>query len=168
MPATTTKPKFPKGLLFGLLGISVAVIALGMYSAVNLREVAELTEKEVTSSKLPLLPQVEDPPFDEGLEPEPEKKTTFTPADNSGKTSKNSPKPPSPSTPSKNEMPFAEPVFGNPLVVRLPGDNAKLGEISVEKYDSDGNATGEPLAQGTRVQIPDPNNPGGKIYFRVP
>jgi hypothetical protein len=65
-------------------------------------------------------------------------------------------------------MPFANAVPGNPLVVTLPGSHASLGQISIEKYDSAGNPTGEPLKRGTQVQIPDPNNPGKKIYFKVP
>lgn len=79
------------------------------------------------------------------------------------------PAPPKPSgPPSTSEMQFANPVPGNPLVVTLPGSNSSLGQISVEKYDSSGNPTGEPLSRGTQVQIPDPNNPGKKIYFKVP
>jgi len=70
--------------------------------------------------------------------------------------------------PSASQMPFANPVPGNPLVVTLPGEHASLGKISIEKYDSSGNPTGEPLSRGTQVQIPDPNNPGEKIYFKVP
>lgn len=76
--------------------------------------------------------------------------------------------PPAPATPSASEMPYANAVPGNPLVVTLPGAHASLGQISIEKYDSAGNATGEPLKRGTQVQIPDPNNPGKKIYFKVP
>ncbi len=72
--------------------------------------------------------------------------------------------PPAPSS----EMPYANSVPGNPLVVTLPGSHASLGQISIEKYDSAGNPTGEPLKRGTQVQIPDPNNPGKKIYFKVP
>jgi len=71
-------------------------------------------------------------------------------------------------TPSSSEMPYANPVPGNPLVVTLPGDNSSLGKISIEKYDSSMNPTGEPLKRGTQVQIPDPNNPGKKIFFKVP
>lgn len=79
------------------------------------------------------------------------------------------PAPPKPSgPPSSSEMPYANPVPGNPLVVTLPGSNASLGQISVEKYDSAGNPTGEALKRGTQVQIPDPSNPGKKIYFKVP
>lgn len=70
--------------------------------------------------------------------------------------------------PTPEEMQFAVPVPGNPLVVTLPGSNASLGQISVERYDADGSPTGEPLKRGTPVQIPDPNQPGGKIYFKVP
>jgi hypothetical protein len=76
--------------------------------------------------------------------------------------------PPAPTTPSASEMPFANAVPGNPLVVTLPGSHSSLGQISIEKYDSAGNPTGEPLKRGTQVQIPDPNNPGKKIYFKVP
>jgi hypothetical protein len=79
------------------------------------------------------------------------------------------PKPPKPSgPPSSADMQFANKVPGNPLVVTLPGRNASLGKISIEKYDSSGNPTGQPLKRGTQVQIPDPNNPGKKIYFKVP
>lgn len=85
-------------------------------------------------------------------EPEPEKKDP--------------PKPSGP--PASANMPFANKVPGNPLAVTLPGANASLGQISIEKYDSAGNPTGEPLKRGTQVQIPDPNNPGNKIYFKVP
>ena len=31
-----------------------------------------------------------------------------------------------------------------------------------------GKATGKPLPPGTPVEIPDPGNPGKKIYFKVP
>ncbi|MDF1657401.1 MAG: hypothetical protein P1U58_07300 [Verrucomicrobiales bacterium] len=79
------------------------------------------------------------------------------------------PEPPKPSgPPSSSQMKFADRVPGDPLVVTLPGANSSLGPISVEKYDSAGNPTGEPLKRGTQVQIPDPNNPGQKIYFKVP
>lgn len=78
------------------------------------------------------------------------------------------PTPPPSSAPTAAEMPFANPVPGNPLAVTLPGANASLGQISVEKFDSSNNPTGEPLKRGTQVQIPDPNNPGKKIYFKVP
>ncbi len=79
------------------------------------------------------------------------------------------PAPPKPSgPPSAVEMQFADKVPGNPLVVTLPGSNSSLGKISIEKYDSSGNPTGQPLKRGTQVQIPDPNNPGKKIYFKVP
>ncbi len=76
--------------------------------------------------------------------------------------------PPAPAAPSSSEMPYANAVPGNPLVVTLPGTHSSLGQISIEKYDSAGNPTGEPLKRGTQVQIPDPNNPGKKIYFKVP
>ena len=70
--------------------------------------------------------------------------------------------------PSSSEMPYANPVPGHPLAVTLPGGNSSLGNISIEKYDSSMNPTGEPLKRGTQVQIPDPNNPGKKIFFKVP
>jgi len=70
--------------------------------------------------------------------------------------------------PSSGQMPYANKVPGNPLVVTLPGNHSSLGQISIEKYDSSGNPTGQPLKRGTQVQIPDPNNPGKKIYFKVP
>lgn len=76
--------------------------------------------------------------------------------------------PPSSGPPPASSMPFANPVPGDPLVVTLPGKHSSLGKISVEKLDSSGNPTGEPLSRGTQVQIPDPNNPGQKIYFKVP
>lgn len=76
------------------------------------------------------------------------------------------PKPPGP--PATSDMQYANKVPGNPLVVTLPGKNSSLGKISIEKYDSSGNPTGQPLKRGTQVQIPDPNNPGKKIYFKVP
>ena len=78
------------------------------------------------------------------------------------------PTPPPSAAPSTSDMPYANAVAGNPLVVTLPGANSSLGQISVEKYDSSGNPTGEALKRGTQVQIPDPNNPGKKIYFKVP
>ena len=70
--------------------------------------------------------------------------------------------------PSVSEMKFANRVSGNPLAVTLSGSGSSLGEISVEKYDSSGKPTGEPLPRGTPVEIQDPNNPGQKIYFKVP
>ena len=76
--------------------------------------------------------------------------------------------PPASTAPSAADMPYANSVPGNPLVVTLPGGNASLGQISIEKYDSSGKPTGEPLKRGTQVQIPDPNNPGKKIFFKVP
>lgn len=85
------------------------------------------------------------------------------------KEEETAPEPPKPSgPPTPTQMPYANPVPGNPLVVTLPGKGASLGQISIEKYDSAGNPTGEPLKRGTQVQIPDPNNPGQKIYFKVP
>lgn len=81
----------------------------------------------------------------------------------------NAPAPPKPNKPvASTPAVFANPVSGNPLAVTLPGKHASLGQISIEKYDSAGNPTGEPLKRGTPVQIPDPNNPGQKIYFKVP
>lgn len=83
---------------------------------------------------------------------------------NTKKEEKEEPKPSS----APSSMQFANKVPGNPLVVTLPGQHASLGQISIEKYDSAGKPTGEPLKRGTQVQIPDPNNPGQKIYFKVP
>ena len=62
---------------------------------------------------------------------------------------------------------FVEAVFQSDLNIVLPA-YPEFGPISVEKYDSDGNPTGQPLKSGTQVQIPDPNWPGEKIYFKVP
>lgn len=106
--------------------------------------------------------------------PEPPKPRDVREMDNGGSNfgsgdKPEAPKPPKPSgPPSATEMPFANKVPGNPLVVTLPGANSSLGQISIEKYDSSGNPTGQPLKRGTQVQIPDPNNPGKKIYFKVP
>lgn len=69
--------------------------------------------------------------------------------------------------PPAEEIPFADPDPLDPLMVRLPG-RPGLGPISVERYDSEGWPTGEPLRQGTPVQIPDPERPGTRIFFRVP
>jgi hypothetical protein len=77
------------------------------------------------------------------------------------------PLPPATQPPPAEEMEYAEFTFDNHLAVILPSSSS-LGAISVERYDSEGNPTGEPLKSGTQVQIPDPDNPGEKIYFRVP
>ncbi|MCB1232491.1 MAG: hypothetical protein KDN19_19745 [Verrucomicrobiae bacterium] len=69
--------------------------------------------------------------------------------------------------PSVAEMPFAKGVPGKPLSVTLPSPNSHLGEISIEQYEG-GKPTGRPLPPGTPVEIPDPGNPGKKIYFKVP
>ncbi len=69
---------------------------------------------------------------------------------------------------SPKDFEYALSVPGDPLVVVLPEPHANLGQISVEKYDAQGNPTGQPLKRGTPVQIPDPNQPGEKIYFKVP
>ncbi len=101
--------------------------------------------------------------------------TDIVPTDSLTTAPSETPAPPTPPTPPKPsgpptsaEMQYANRVPGDPLVVTLPGSNSSLGPISVEKYDSAGNPTGEPLKRGTQVQIPDPNNPGQKIYFKVP
>ena len=91
------------------------------------------------------------------IEPQPPAPQTQTPPD-----------PPKPEKPATPAMTFANPVPGNPLVVTLPGKHSSLGQISIEKYDSAGNPTGEPMKRGTQVQIPDPTSPGQKIYFKVP
>ncbi len=75
--------------------------------------------------------------------------------------------PPSKPAPAVEDMEYAIPVFENDLHVTL-ASHPEFGQISIERYDKDGNPTGEPLAQGTQVQIPDPDRPGEKIYFRVP
>jgi hypothetical protein len=66
-----------------------------------------------------------------------------------------------------NEPEFVEAVFQSDLNVVLPA-YPEFGAISVEKYDSEGSPTGQPLKSGTKVQIPDPAWPGEKIYFKVP
>jgi|GEM_PF-1130065 len=70
-------------------------------------------------------------------------------------------------SPVSQEPNFEEAVFQTDLTVILLS-RPRLGQISVEKYDSAGNPTGEPLKSGTQVQIPDPDWPGEKIYFRIP
>ncbi len=72
------------------------------------------------------------------------------------------------SPPKANEYKFANKVPGDPLSVTLPGKHSSLGPISIEKFDSSNQPTGQPLAKGTQVTIPDPANPGQKIYFKVP
>ena len=72
------------------------------------------------------------------------------------------------SPPKPSEYKFANKVPGDPLSVTLPGKHSSLGKISIEKYDSSNQGTGQPLAKGTQVTIPDPSNPGQKIYFKVP
>lgn len=62
----------------------------------------------------------------------------------------------------------ANAVPGDNLHVTLPGSFANLGPISIERLDSSGNTLGSPWASGTQMQIPNPNVPGGKIYFKVP
>ena len=52
-----------------------------------------------------------------------------------------------------NSYPYASLVPGKKGVVTLPG----IDEINVEG-----------IKPGTPVEIDDPNNPGKKIYFRVP
>ena len=69
--------------------------------------------------------------------------------------------------PSVSEMPFAKGVPGKPLEVTLPTPYDKLGPVSIEQYEG-GKPTGKPLPPGTPVEIPDPGNPGKKIYFKVP
>lgn len=69
--------------------------------------------------------------------------------------------------PAVADMPFAKGVPGKPLSVTLPPPHSSLGEISIEQYEG-GKPTGKPLPPGTPVEIPDPGNPGKKIYFKVP
>ena len=66
------------------------------------------------------------------------------------------------------EMPFAELVEGDPLMVTLP-HRPELGAISIELYDPDnGVPTGVPVPAGTPVSSPDPSDPGKEVFFRVP
>lgn len=74
---------------------------------------------------------------------------------------------PSAGPPSVSEMPFAKGVPGKPLEVTLPSPYDKLGPVSIEQFEG-GKPTGKPLPPGTPVAIPDPGNPGKKIYFKVP
>ncbi|MEM9283522.1 MAG: hypothetical protein AAGA96_16990 [Verrucomicrobiota bacterium] len=62
---------------------------------------------------------------------------------------------------------LAIPVEGNPLLVTL-AFYPELGQISIERYDKEGQPTGKPLKSGTEVHIPNPNIPGEKIRFVVP
>lgn len=62
---------------------------------------------------------------------------------------------------------FEEAHFVSDLTVVIDSRSG-LGPISVEKYGEDNKPTGEPLKSGTQVQIPDPDRPGEKIYFKVP
>ncbi len=77
-----------------------------------------------------------------------------------------------PATPPANtqvvKLDFANAVPGDKLHVTLPGEYASVGPISVEKVDPSGNGLGSPWARGTQMQVPNPNVPGGKIYFKVP
>lgn len=91
-----------------------------------------------------------------------EKKEEDKPAAEKPKEEKKSSGPPTVA-----EMPFAKGVPGKPLSVTLPPPNSHLGEISIEQYEG-GKPTGKPLPPGTPVEIPDPGNPGKKIYFKVP
>lgn len=80
--------------------------------------------------------------------------------------------PPAPSTaattPPIVRLGFAEKVAGDDLYVTLPGEYASLGRVSVEKIDTSGASQGLAWPRGTQMQIPNPNVPGGKIYFKVP
>ena len=83
------------------------------------------------------------------------------------------PAPPAPpaapeSTPQIVRLGYADSIPGDHLHVKLPGEYASLGPISVEKMDAAGNNLGTPWARGTQMQIPNPKAPGGKIYFKVP
>ncbi|MEM9018423.1 MAG: hypothetical protein AAGC68_15520 [Verrucomicrobiota bacterium] len=71
------------------------------------------------------------------------------------------------SIPEVEEDDIAIPVEGEPLLVTLI-HYPEIGQISIEKYDREGQATGKPLKSGTKVQIPNPNRPGEKIRFVVP
>lgn len=56
-----------------------------------------------------------------------------------------------------DHLPFGEPVPGKTGYVRLTGKHSSLPEIDVRG-----------IASGTPVEIPDPEEPGESIQFRVP
>ncbi|MDF1812928.1 MAG: hypothetical protein P1V20_11960 [Verrucomicrobiales bacterium] len=62
---------------------------------------------------------------------------------------------------------LAVPVPGDPTLVTLTW-RPDLGPISIERVTRNGDLTGKPLKSGTKVQIPDPENPGDRIIFTVP
>lgn len=70
-------------------------------------------------------------------------------------------------TPTPAEMEIALPTPESELKVTL-ASRPEMGQISIELYTSDGKPTGKPLKPGTQIQIPDPNRPGEKIYFKAP
>ena len=81
--------------------------------------------------------------------------------------------PPAPSPPKVDtskivQLGFADSIPGDNLQVKLPGQYASLPAISVERHDASGNPLGTPYSRGTLMQIPNPQVPGGKIYFKVP
>lgn len=80
--------------------------------------------------------------------------------------------PPSPPQPAQPDpvvrLGYAQTVPGDSLHVTLPGEYASLGPISIERMDPSGNKLGSPWSRGTQMQIPNPDVPGGKIYFKVP
>lgn len=79
------------------------------------------------------------------------------------------PAPPQPAQPDPVvRLGYAQTVPGDSLHVTLPGEYASLGPISIERMDPSGNKLGSPWARGTQMQIPNPEVPGGKIYFKVP
>lgn len=137
--------------VWSVLVVTAVLVGSLIYSAVP---TGGSQEKPVSSSEAPTVDaevvkvppaSIPDPVFDQDPAP-PEFKAT---------------------TNLSNEPEFVEAVFQSDLNVVIPG-YPEFGPISVEKYDSTGNPTGQPLKSGTQVQIPDPDWPGEKIYFKVP
>lgn len=148
----------PRGGFFGIrawvwsvLVVTAVLVGSLIYSAIP---TGGSQEKPVSSAEAPTVDaevakappaSIPDPVFDQDPAP-PEFKAT---------------------TNLSNEPEFVEAVFQSDLNVVLVS-RPELGQISVEKYDSEGKPTGQPLKSGTQVQIPDPDWPGEKIYFKVP
>jgi len=87
-----------------------------------------------------------------------------------GNKIKTPPAPPasSGSSPTVVDVGFASFVPNDNLHVKLPGEYASLGPVSVERIDGQGKSLGTSWPRGTQMQVPNPNVPGGKIYFKVP
>ena len=137
--------------VWSVLVLTAVLVGSLIYSAISK---GESQEKPVSSAEAPTVDaevakappeSIPDPVFDQDPAP-PEFKA---------------------STNLSNEPEFVEAVFQSDLNVVLPA-YPEFGPISVEKYDSAGKPTGQPLKSGTQVQIPDPDWPGEKIYFKVP